>query len=119
MGERLGEGVKWNTRFFLEQFGFTKHVFSSQVHHPTQRLLRRAATKEDFTKTSPVDQLADRELEAFGLIGRGFSTRNIAARMHISPKTVERYRENIKKKLGIATSSELIHHATLWVEQNR
>jgi len=85
----------------------------------TQRLLRRAATKEDFAKTSPVDQLADRELEAFGLIGRGLSTRDIAARMHISPKTVDRYREHIKRKLNLTTSSELIHHATLWVEQSR
>ena len=85
----------------------------------TQRLLRRAATKEDFTKTSSVDRLTDRELEAFGLIGRGLSTRDIAARMHISQKTVDRYRENIKKKLDITSGNELIHHATLWVEQNR
>jgi hypothetical protein len=39
MGERLGEGVKWNTRFFLEQFGFTKHIFSSQFYHPTLDLV--------------------------------------------------------------------------------
>ena len=90
--------------------------FSEQL---TQRILRRAAGTSSPQSNSPVDQLADRELEAFGLIGQGLTTRQIASRMHISPKTVDRYRENIKRKLKLSTSNELIHHATLWVEQSR
>jgi DNA-binding NarL/FixJ family response regulator len=84
----------------------------------TQRLLHRAADTGNSDGASAIDLLADRELETFKLIGEGLGTREIASRMHISPKTVDRYRENIKKKLGIATSHELIHHATVWVEQN-
>lgn len=84
----------------------------------TQRLLHRAADTGNSNGASAIDLLADRELETFKLIGVGLGTREIAASMHISPKTVDRYRENIKKKLGIATSHELIHHATVWVEQN-
>lgn len=84
----------------------------------TQRLLRRVARAEEPAQFSPVELLADRELEAFRLIGKGLSSREIAARMHISQKTVDRYRENIKRKLMLASSSELIHCATIWVEQN-
>lgn len=87
--------------------------FSAEL---TQRLLRRAS---GVGKTSPFDRLADRELETFTFIGQGLPSREIARRMHISQKTVDRYRENIKRKLEIANSAELIHQATLWVEQNR
>lgn len=99
-----------------------RHVLAGGMYfgeQMTQRLLRRAATREGSERMCPVDLLADRELEAFRLIGRGFSTGDIAARMHISPKTVDRYRENIKRKLNLITSNELVHYATLWVEQQR
>jgi DNA-binding NarL/FixJ family response regulator len=84
----------------------------------TQQLLRRAAETGSAAATSPIDLLTDRELEAFEHIGHGLTSQEIAARMHIRPKTVDRYRENVKKKLNITTSNELIHQATLWVQQN-
>jgi DNA-binding NarL/FixJ family response regulator len=90
--------------------------FSDQL---TQRLLRSAAGSAAEAGVSPVDRLADRELEAFELTGQGLTTRQIAERMHISTKTVDRYRENIKKKLNFATSNELARFATLWFEQSR
>ncbi len=64
----------------------------------------------------PVGKLSDRELEVFHHLGRGLSTREIAAALFLSPKTVETYRANIKTKLGLKTASELIQRATLWVE---
>jgi DNA-binding NarL/FixJ family response regulator len=57
-------------------------------------------------------------LEAYQHIGRGMTTHNIASRMHVSPKTVERYKENIKRKLNLANSAELLQHATRWVMEN-
>ncbi len=57
---------------------------------------------------SPIDTLSDRELEAFELIGHGLTTEAIAARMHVSPKTVETYRARIKEKLGLSNLVELI-----------
>lgn len=62
-----------------------------------------------------VRDLTDRELEVFSLIGRGFSTSQIAEQLHISGKTVESHRENIKKKLDMRSSSELIRYAAQWV----
>ena len=63
-----------------------------------------------------VAALTDREFEVFQLIGRGRSTKEIAGQLHLSPKTVEVHRVNIKTKLQLATSSELIHYAVRWVE---
>jgi DNA-binding NarL/FixJ family response regulator len=63
----------------------------------------------------PTDALTDRELEVFGLIGGGLSTREVAAALHLSPKTVETYRRHIKQKLRIASPTALVRHAALWV----
>jgi len=59
--------------------------------------------------------LTDRELEVFELIGRGSSTSMIAERLHVSVKTIETYRANIKHKLGLKDAHDLIRHATMWV----
>lgn len=65
---------------------------------------------------TPLEELSDRELEVFQYLGRGYSTREIAEAMLISPKTVETYRANIKNKLGVESSAELTRRAVLWVE---
>lgn len=62
------------------------------------------------------DKLSDRELEVFLLIGRGFSTRDIAERLHLSVKTIETHRANIKHKLSIERVSEFMRAAVAAVE---
>jgi len=59
--------------------------------------------------------LTDRHLEVFRLLGKGLSTREIAERLHLSPKTVESHREHIKQKLSLHSGAELVRRATLWV----
>lgn len=65
---------------------------------------------------SPVGNLTDREFEIFQVIGQGRSTREIAQQLHLSVKTVEVHRLNIKSKLKLATATELIRYAVRWVE---
>jgi DNA-binding NarL/FixJ family response regulator len=65
---------------------------------------------------SPIEKLTDREFEIFRLIGEGLDTRAIAQKLHISVKTVEVHRVNIKEKLDLKTASELIRYAVRWVE---
>ena len=64
---------------------------------------------------SPVDCLSDRELEVFHLIGEGFSTREMAEKLHLSVKTIETYRAHIKDKLGFEDVNELLRSAIQWV----
>ncbi len=65
--------------------------------------------------SSPIENLTDRELEVFRLIGEGRSTRQIAAELHLSVRTVEAYREYIKSKLNLRNATELVQHAFHWV----
>src|SRR5688572_2386647 len=69
--------------------------------------------------SSPVEQLTDREFEVFQLIGQGLSTKEIAAKLHVSAKTVEVHRVNIKQKLNVGTAPELIRFAVRWVESEK
>lgn len=63
-----------------------------------------------------VGQLTDRELEVFELIGDGLTTREIAGKLHLSPKTIESHREHIKEKLQLDSAAELLKHAIHWVQ---
>lgn len=67
----------------------------------------------------PVAKLSDREFEVFQLIGEGIGTADIAARLHLSVKTVEAHRANIKQKLGLKGATELVREAVRWVEMER
>jgi DNA-binding NarL/FixJ family response regulator len=66
----------------------------------------------------PVENLTDRELQVFQMVGAGMTTRQIAAKLNLSVKTVETHRENIKHKLGLVAGQDLVRHATRWVEGN-
>ncbi|TCO86830.1 LuxR family two component transcriptional regulator [Chthoniobacter flavus] len=65
---------------------------------------------------SPVQTLTDREFDVFQLIGQGKSTKEIAAQLHLSHKTVAVHRGHIKDKLGLTSSAELVHQAIRWAE---
>lgn len=66
---------------------------------------------------SPIDQLSDRELEIIQLIGEGKATREIAANLNVSVKTVESHRAHIKEKLNLKNASELVQYCVQWVER--
>jgi DNA-binding NarL/FixJ family response regulator len=65
---------------------------------------------------SPIEDLSDRELEVFGLIGQGHGTRQIAEELHLSIKTIESHRAHIKEKLNLRNATELVQHAIQWRE---
>ncbi len=71
--------------------------------------------QEEKVESSPVERLSDRELEVFTLMGRGLTTRQIAKKLHLSPKTIETHREHIKDKLNISNNNQLVRHSVQWV----
>jgi DNA-binding NarL/FixJ family response regulator len=83
-----------------------------------EELLRRVVGGKRDDRP-PIDRLSDRELEAFELMGHGLTTEQIAAKMHVSPKTVETYRARIKEKLALCNVNELVQRATQWVLESK
>ena len=67
---------------------------------------------------SAVEELSDRELEVFRLLGQGLDTRTVATRLQISIKTVQAYCARIKDKLNLANATELLREAIRWSESN-
>jgi DNA-binding NarL/FixJ family response regulator len=77
--------------------------------------LLRCVVRGSLGSDNPIDGLSNRELEVFELIGQGMTTKQIAGRLHLSPKTIETHREKIKGKLALRNSAELSCRAVQWV----
>jgi DNA-binding NarL/FixJ family response regulator len=86
----------------------------------SSRLLSRAIGGRHAAEgvTDPTAQiLSNRELEVFGLIGRGNKTAEIARSLKLSVKTVETHRLRIREKLGLTDSAKLAYAAVRWVHE--
>ena len=83
------------------------------------QMLNRLARGQEAEGDSPVAGLSDRELEVLTLIGSGLATREIAARLHMSVKTVETHRAHIKAKVNVKTATQLVQFCVCWVENNK
>jgi DNA-binding NarL/FixJ family response regulator len=53
------------------------------------------------------------------MIGKGLKTSAIALQLHLSPKTVQVYRESIKKKMSLSGTVELHQIAFQWVHEQQ
>jgi DNA-binding NarL/FixJ family response regulator len=91
----------------------TGEIYLSQAMN--ERLLRKMAQPTARPIASEIEQLSDRELEVFRLLGQGRGTRQVAVELHLSVSTVETYRSHIKEKLHLASAPELVRHAVEWV----
>lgn len=79
----------------------------------------RLLNETNSTTSSPINQLTDRELQIFEAIGDAKKTNQIAKELHLSIKTIESHRSNIKKKFGLSSGLELTRAALLWfLEKN-
>ena len=99
-----------------------RHVLGGEIFvsdEISKRLIRQLARGKDDMATSSVDNLSDRELEVFHLIGQGYGTSQIAEKLYLSIKTIETYRTHIKEKLNLADSRELLQYAIQWVSSQK
>jgi DNA-binding NarL/FixJ family response regulator len=65
---------------------------------------------------SPIQTLSDRELEVFRMLGQGKGVRKIAEELEVTIPTVNSFRNRIKEKLDLKTSTEVMLHAIKWVQ---
>lgn len=81
-------------------------------------LVNRLVGADRRSEKLGVEGLSDRELEVFQLIGKGIKTRDIATKLNVSVKTVETHRARIKEKIGLGSSTELVHYAVNWAQSS-
>jgi DNA-binding NarL/FixJ family response regulator len=89
--------------------------FSDRV---ATQLARQTLRHKPGWSRNGIEHLSDRELQVFQLISIGVSTGDIAQQFHLSVKTIETHRENIKSKLGLQDAVELNRFAWDWAAQN-
>ncbi len=83
----------------------------------TDRLIGGFASHQKKQFELSINNLSDRELEIYELIGNGVSTKNIADKLNISIKTVESHYNRIKIKLNVENYHDLVRQATIWVTE--
>lgn len=103
-GKKLLEGI----RQVLEGQIFVSDRISSK--------LLETLSGRKRSGSSPVETLSDREFEVFQLIGQGRSSREVAQQLHLSVKTVEVHRANIRNKMLLKSGAELVRFAIRWME---
>lgn len=75
-------------------------------------LVKDYLSQEHAVENKPtLDELTRREQEVLSLLADGASNEDIANALVISPKTVERHRENIMNKLNLHSRAELVRYA--------
>jgi DNA-binding NarL/FixJ family response regulator len=80
------------------------------------RVLKEVAAGRPGEFVSPLERLSDRELEVFRLIGQGYRSHQIADKLHLSEKTIEAYRANIREKMNLKDATELLQQAIRWAQ---
>lgn len=82
-------------------------------------ILQRMSSTLGGRRGSGLEQLADRELEVFQMIGQGRNTREIAKALNLGESTIETYRARIREKLGLRNAAELAQRASQWVTEQK
>jgi two-component system response regulator NreC len=81
-----------------------KKYFSAEISEKMINFMSTQSISEDI--------LSNKETEVLGLISKGLTTKEIAAKLFVSSRTIETHRANILKKLEVKNTAELIKKAT-------
>jgi DNA-binding NarL/FixJ family response regulator len=68
----------------------------------------------NYIESDPVKLLTDKEFLIFDLISQGYSSKEISEKLNLSVKTIETHKENIKKKIDLSTTTDLLKYAIEW-----
>jgi len=100
-----------------------REIVSGNIHVSHDVALRafkkslESRSEHPATRSSiGIEKLSDREMHIFFLLGSGLGNTHIAHSLNLSVKTIESHRENIKHKLDLSCSRDLIACAKKYVE---
>lgn len=88
-----------------------EYFMDSSVSHKVVEKLMQFPKKEAKITNAIYDTLTSREQEIMVLLAEGLSSKEIAEKLFISPKTVDNHRTNILRKLNLHSTIELIRYA--------
>jgi non-specific serine/threonine protein kinase len=77
----------------------------------TEAAIDYALAADDVDRTPASHPLSPREQEVADLIARGLTSREIAAQLVVSEKTVDTHADHIRQKLGLRSRAEI----AIWV----
>lgn len=77
-------------------------------------ILSKGGMKRSGAPGFAIDQLSEREMTVFQLLGQGHTMAEISSMLNVEPKTVETYRRRAKEKLGLDSVGELLQYAIQW-----
>ena len=81
------------------------------VHPSMTRTLFSASPTSTVSKSTEIETLTAREIEVLRLLAKGYTNRQIAEELGISPRTAEGHRANLSGKLGLRSRVELVEYA--------
>jgi two-component system response regulator NreC len=81
------------------------------VHPAMTRALFSEPSSNNLSNLSEAETLTYREIEVLQLLAKGYTNRQIAEQLCLSPRTVEGHRANLSGKLGLRSSVELVEYA--------
>jgi len=99
-----------------------QHVLAGELylsHKMATSLLAKVMRRDSGTKETPLQQLSDRELEVFRMLGEGKGARQIAQELNLSVATINSFRARIREKLRLKNSTELLLQANNWVREQQ
>jgi DNA-binding NarL/FixJ family response regulator len=98
-----------------------RQILSGQIYlgeKMTAALLGKITGHRSPAAASGLESLADRELEVFQLIGKGYNGREIAEQLHLGETTIDTYRARIKEKLRLRSATELYSRAAQMLQDH-
>jgi DNA-binding NarL/FixJ family response regulator len=80
------------------------------VRPSAARILAKGLTRKDPVQAERdrYEMLTERERNVLRLVAEGYSAPEIGARLFISPKTVDTYKQRINEKLGVAHRADYV-----------
>ena len=107
--------------FVLKDSGSQELIYSIRKSKDEMAFLDPSVAKKVMEKFTQITggkrdfinygKLSDREKEIFQLVVEGYSNKEVAGKLYISPKTVENHKANFMKKLNIHDRTGLTKYA--------
>ncbi len=95
----------------LEAVSRGEYFIDSSLSHKVIRSLLESDEREKKITDAGYNTLTPREQQVMRLIAEGYSTKQIARELYISPKTIENHRSNIMGKLELHSTMEIVRYA--------